>query len=167
MPHMNDPDERPDGPSWEACLERTRAAVLNVLVADAVMIAVSGWLLRRRAEDAIVRASRELHDALLFALIARGGRELPGAADRAETGVEPIPPDAGSPVLPVSRRGRRDRGARRPAGPRLWLVRSTRGSRASSRSGSSPLALGSWPCRAPASSTTSIARSPDPSEPTT
>ncbi len=69
MPHTNDPDQTPDGPSWEASLARTRAAVLNVLVGDAAMIAMSGWLLRRRAEVAIVRTSRELHDVLLFALM--------------------------------------------------------------------------------------------------
>jgi hypothetical protein len=66
---MNDPDRTPDGLSWEASLARTRAAVLNVLVAVAVMIALCGWLLRRRAEDAIARAPRGLHDALLFALL--------------------------------------------------------------------------------------------------
>ena len=74
-------------------LVRTRSAVLNVLVGDGLMIAVSGWLLRRRAEDAIVRPDRGLHDALLLSLVAVAvasyvmrrrwtGRPSPAASDR-------------------------------------------------------------------------------------
>ena len=37
-------------PGGRSCLLRTRSAVLNVLVGVGLMIAVSGWLLRRRAE---------------------------------------------------------------------------------------------------------------------
>jgi hypothetical protein len=70
MLHMNDPAEVPPGAAIEACLTRTRSAVLNVLVGVGSMIALSGWILRRRAEDAIIPPSRRLHDGLMLALIA-------------------------------------------------------------------------------------------------
>jgi hypothetical protein len=72
MPHTNDPDAVPGDAEREACLRRTRVAVLNVLMGVGLMIAVSGWLLRRRAEEGIVGPSRRLHDALLTALYLVG-----------------------------------------------------------------------------------------------
>ncbi len=68
MPHTNDPDGVMGVAGPEACLRRTRAAVLNVLVGDALMIALSGWLLRRRTEAAVVPPARGMHDGLLLAL---------------------------------------------------------------------------------------------------
>jgi hypothetical protein len=44
--------------------------VLNVLVGDGLLIAVSGWLLRRHRQQAIIRSERGWHDGLLFGLIA-------------------------------------------------------------------------------------------------
>jgi hypothetical protein len=49
MPVTNDPDRSPASPEWTVCLERTRLAVLNILVALGFTIAVGGWLLRGRA----------------------------------------------------------------------------------------------------------------------
>ncbi len=48
MPVTNDPDRSIADPEWTRCLERTRLAVLNVLVAVGLTIAVGGWLLRGR-----------------------------------------------------------------------------------------------------------------------
>jgi hypothetical protein len=70
MPPTNEPAPDPVDPEWEACLSRTRAAVLNVLVVDGFLIAVSGWLLRQHAQQGFVAASRAWHDGLLFGLIA-------------------------------------------------------------------------------------------------
>jgi hypothetical protein len=53
----------------DACLARTRKAVLDVLIGVGVMIAVSGWLLRGRAEAMVPRPARGPHDVLLLALI--------------------------------------------------------------------------------------------------
>jgi hypothetical protein len=72
MPPTNDPLISPVGPEMEACLARTRAAVLNVLVGVGLMIAVSGWLLRRHAQREFIGPAREWHDGLLFGLIAVG-----------------------------------------------------------------------------------------------
>jgi hypothetical protein len=69
MPHTNDVDRLPPLPAMEACLVRTRTAVLNVLVGVAFLIAVSGWLIRRRAELAIVRPEQGLRDRLLVFLL--------------------------------------------------------------------------------------------------
>jgi hypothetical protein len=70
MPPTNEPAVSPVDPEREACLSRTRAAVLNVLVVAGFLIAVSGWLLRRRAEQGVIKPSRAWHDGLLFGLIA-------------------------------------------------------------------------------------------------
>jgi hypothetical protein len=69
MPHTNDGDAVAGAAGPEACLRRTRTAVLNVLVGVGLMIAVSGWLLRRRAED-IVRPVPRMHEGLLLALVS-------------------------------------------------------------------------------------------------
>ena len=53
-----------------ACLERTRSAVLNVMVASGVGIAVSGFLLRWRDHDALFRASDAARRAMLGGLLA-------------------------------------------------------------------------------------------------
>jgi hypothetical protein len=68
MPLTNDPDAGTGVAGPEGCLRRTRTAVLNVLVGVGLMIAVSGWLLRRRAED-IVRPAPRMHKGLLLALV--------------------------------------------------------------------------------------------------
>ena len=49
MPVTNDPNFSPADPEWTVCLERTRRAVLNILVAVGATIALGGWLLRGRA----------------------------------------------------------------------------------------------------------------------
>ena len=49
------------------CLERTRSPVLNVLVAVGLSIAVSGWLLRTRAETWQPRPAKTLSDSLYAA----------------------------------------------------------------------------------------------------
>jgi hypothetical protein len=72
MPHTNDPESVPRDPWRDAALRRTRGAVLNVLVAVGLMIALSGWLIRRRAEAGIVDPSRGLHDGLLAGLFGAG-----------------------------------------------------------------------------------------------
>jgi hypothetical protein len=69
MRHTNDRDFSKSRLSPDDCLSRTRSAVLNVLVGVGVMIALSGWLIRRRANEGIARAPRGLHDGLLFGLI--------------------------------------------------------------------------------------------------
>jgi hypothetical protein len=72
MPLTNEPGAAPHDPEWEACLSRTRSWVLNVLVGVGLLIAVSGWVLRRHREHAIVGPSRGWHDGLLSGLIAVG-----------------------------------------------------------------------------------------------
>jgi peptidoglycan/LPS O-acetylase OafA/YrhL len=69
MPPTNDPRVAPVDPEMEACLSRTRASVLNLLVGVGLMIAVSGWLLRRHAEHGVIKPARGWHDGLLFGLI--------------------------------------------------------------------------------------------------
>jgi hypothetical protein len=53
-----------------ACLERTRSAVLNILVLDGVGIAVSGLLLRWRDRGALFRAPDGARQAMLGGLLA-------------------------------------------------------------------------------------------------
>jgi hypothetical protein len=72
MPATNEVDLTIPDPADDTCLRRTRSAVLNVLVVVGMMIAVSGWLLRRRAEQVLNPPRRGLHDALLIALFAVG-----------------------------------------------------------------------------------------------
>jgi hypothetical protein len=72
MSHTNDHLAVPDEDGREILLRGTRRAVLNVLVGVAVMIAVSGWLLRRRADDRVVVPDRGTHDGLLIALFVAG-----------------------------------------------------------------------------------------------
>ncbi len=69
MPPTNDPGAAPADPDLEVCLARTRSAVLNILVGVGLLIAASGWSLRRHAEKRPFAASRNLHDGLLFGLI--------------------------------------------------------------------------------------------------
>jgi hypothetical protein len=53
-----------------ACLERTRSAVLNILVADGIGIAASGLLLRWRDRGALFRAPDVARQAMLGGLFA-------------------------------------------------------------------------------------------------
>ncbi len=53
----------------QACLERTRTAVLNVLIAVGVCIALSGGLLRFRTDALGPSAARNLHQKLMAGLI--------------------------------------------------------------------------------------------------
>jgi hypothetical protein len=64
-----DPDALTPGPTNGDCLSRTRNAVLNALVGVGLMIAVSGWLIRRRASEPIALPPRGLHDGLLLGLL--------------------------------------------------------------------------------------------------
>ncbi len=71
------PTPEPDQPSTgsrhapDACLERARSSVLNVLVVVGLSIAVSGWLLRGRAESPPPpRPAKALNNSLYLALIA-------------------------------------------------------------------------------------------------
>jgi hypothetical protein len=57
-------------PAALACLERTRSAVLNVLVGTGLGIAVSGFLLRQRDRWPPIRAAEPIRRALLGALLA-------------------------------------------------------------------------------------------------
>jgi hypothetical protein len=72
MPHTNDHRAVPDEGAREVLLLRTRRAVLDVLMGVAVMIAVGGWLLGRRADDRIAVPARGTHDGLLIALFVVG-----------------------------------------------------------------------------------------------
>jgi hypothetical protein len=58
------------GQRANACLERTRSHVLNVLVGVGLSIAVSGWLLRGRAQDWQPWPGKTLSDSLYIALVA-------------------------------------------------------------------------------------------------
>jgi purine-cytosine permease-like protein len=69
MPDTNDPDPLSADAAWAACLERTRSAVLNVLVGVGLTIAMGGWLLRGRAEAGPLPKPQRLHEVLLAALI--------------------------------------------------------------------------------------------------
>lgn len=55
-------------PAALRCLERTRSAVLNILIGVGAGIAMSGLVLRWRDRGAIWRAPEELRQALLTAL---------------------------------------------------------------------------------------------------
>jgi hypothetical protein len=57
-------------PAALACLERTRRAVLNILMAVGGGIAISGLLLRRRDRSALTRASNGFRRAMLGGLFA-------------------------------------------------------------------------------------------------
>ena len=72
MHPTSEPDPTPldSGRGPNACLERTRSHVLNVLVAVGLSIAVSGWLLRKRALAWQPRPARALSDGLYGGLIA-------------------------------------------------------------------------------------------------
>jgi hypothetical protein len=69
MQDTNDPGQLPAAPAWAVCLERTRSAVLNVLVGVGLTIAFGGWLLRGRAEGRLPPREQWLHELLLAALI--------------------------------------------------------------------------------------------------
>src|SRR3954466_1721224 len=60
-------------PTAAACLERTRSAVLNVLVVVGAGIAVSGWTLGRHDPDAVLPWGPErARGAFMAALLFRG-----------------------------------------------------------------------------------------------
>lgn len=69
MRPTNDPEDSGRRRAREDLLLRTRKGVLNVMVGAGLLIAVSGWVLRRRAQAGIGPPPRGLHDELLFALI--------------------------------------------------------------------------------------------------
>ena len=69
MQDTNDLDRFPADASWAVCLERTRSAVLNVLVGVGLTIAIGGWLLRGRAEAGPPSKPQRLHEVLMAALI--------------------------------------------------------------------------------------------------
>jgi hypothetical protein len=69
VPTVNAPEPAP-APAEAACLERTRSAVLNVLVAVGCGIAVSGLLVRWRDRWALERSSEATGRALLLGLAA-------------------------------------------------------------------------------------------------
>src|SRR3954449_9297846 len=61
-------------PAGTACLERTRSAVLNVLVAVGAGIAASGWILGRHDPDAVLPWGPDrTRRALMAALVVLGG----------------------------------------------------------------------------------------------
>jgi hypothetical protein len=57
-------------PAARACLERTRSAVLNILMADGLGIAAGGILLRWRDRGALFRAPDWMRRAMLGGLLA-------------------------------------------------------------------------------------------------
>ncbi|MDR3638204.1 MAG: hypothetical protein P4L84_30650 [Isosphaeraceae bacterium] len=57
-------------PAAVACLERTRSAVLNVLVGVGLAIALSGFLLRQRDRWPAVRVAEPVRRGMLGALLA-------------------------------------------------------------------------------------------------
>jgi len=59
-------------PASQACLLRTRSAVLNVLVAVGLTIAVSGWLLRGPPLELAWQTGRDVHQALTFGWLGLG-----------------------------------------------------------------------------------------------
>ncbi|MGO9468387.1 MAG: hypothetical protein ACLQVF_30000 [Isosphaeraceae bacterium] len=71
MSRQLEPRSEETEPSREgqACLERTRTAVLNVLIAVGLCIALSGGLLRFRTEALAPSAARNLHQKLMAGLI--------------------------------------------------------------------------------------------------
>ncbi len=66
------PLDREASGAGQACLERTRTAVFNVLIAVGFLIAVSGGLLRLRTRDDGGPASGDLHRELLTGLMIIG-----------------------------------------------------------------------------------------------
>src|SRR5262249_5764695 len=70
MPLTIEPDSQELDPPLRACLDRTRSAVLNVLLAVGLTIAVSGWLLRCRARAERPPAAHAFHAELTLGLIA-------------------------------------------------------------------------------------------------
>ena len=69
MHDTTESDPVPRKSEWASCLTRTRTAVLNVLIGVALMIAVSGWVLRGRARAEPPAKSQRLHEVLMAALI--------------------------------------------------------------------------------------------------
>jgi hypothetical protein len=69
MRPTNDRDESGRGAAAEELLLRTRKAVLDILVGVGFLIAVSGWLIRMRAQGGAPRPPRGLHDGLMLALV--------------------------------------------------------------------------------------------------
>ena len=67
---MTDSSHPAREPAWEACLVRTRLAVLNVLVGVGLTIAVGGWLIRGRIEGHRPASPGGLADALMPGLLA-------------------------------------------------------------------------------------------------
>jgi hypothetical protein len=65
-----EPTTGDSGQDPNACLERTRSHILNVLVAVAVSIAISGWLLAKRALTWQPRPAKTLSDSFYGILIA-------------------------------------------------------------------------------------------------
>ena len=51
-----------------SCLDRTRSAVLNVLIAMGAGIALSGWLLRSRDRFGVINVQNPVINTLLFSL---------------------------------------------------------------------------------------------------
>jgi hypothetical protein len=94
MPPTAEPDlaNFDSGQGLQPCLNRTRSHVLNVLVVVGLSIAVSGWLLRVRAQTWQPRPAKTLSDSLYVALIALAAasyiarRVLGARATRAEAG---------------------------------------------------------------------------------
>jgi len=69
LPHKPPPPEAEPSRRGQACLEHTRTAVLNVLIAVGLFIALSGGLLRIRKEAIGPSASRDLHQELMAGLV--------------------------------------------------------------------------------------------------
>jgi len=69
MPDPTDTAEESLDPASLDCLKQTRSGVLNVLVGVGAVVALSGALLRRRANDVVVPAPVVLNQVLFFCLI--------------------------------------------------------------------------------------------------
>jgi hypothetical protein len=70
MPELNDTAEESLDPASLDCLQRTRSGVLNVLVVVGVVVALTGLLLRGRADGALLPVPDGLKQVLLGGLIA-------------------------------------------------------------------------------------------------
>ena len=55
-------------PEAQACLERTRSSVLNILLTVGLGIAISGFVLRRRDQFALFRAGDRVREGLMAGL---------------------------------------------------------------------------------------------------
>ncbi|MGZ3337707.1 MAG: hypothetical protein ACXVBV_20505, partial [Isosphaeraceae bacterium] len=69
---MRDPAETAEeslDPASLDCLKKTRSGVLNVLVGVGAVVALSGALLRRRADDVVVPVPDLLNQVLFLCLI--------------------------------------------------------------------------------------------------